>query len=362
MNKNFSNKLLNWYQKTKRKLPWRGVSDPYKIWLSEIIMQQTQIKQGTSYYLKILDAFPTVIELAEAEQDELLVLWQGLGYYSRARNMHESAKYVVEELNGIFPKSYKQLIKLKGVGDYTASAISSIENNELRPALDGNLLRVFTRLFGIEAPIDKASGKRLVKEKAQKYMPADRPGDYNQALMDFGASVCCPKKPNCQNCLFNTDCIAFQTGKVLQLPVKSSKIKKTTRYIHYFLIQSEGETPKSVIRKRTGNGIWRGLYDFISLEYSQKTDELNAISDFHSKYPGTKNESINFVSKEYKQELSHQKLYVRFYALVLPSKEVNAILKAESSTKTVDKDEFSTTPFPQLLNKFLLENEENVFS
>jgi len=232
---NFSNTLIYWYLQTKRDLPWRKTRDPYLVWLSEIILQQTRVSQGMSYYLTFSSIFPTVEDLANAEESKVLKMWQGLGYYSRARNLHFTAKYVSNELSGVFPTSYKELIKLKGIGDYTASAISSICFDEPAAVVDGNVYRVLSRFFKIETPINSTKGIKEFKDLAQSLLDATKPGVYNQAIMDFGALQCKPKSPNCYECPMSTNCIAFENKLVKQLPIKEKKLKIKKKYFNFFV-------------------------------------------------------------------------------------------------------------------------------
>ena len=226
----FSEKILIWYDQNKRDLPWRETKNPYKIWLSEIIMQQTQIVQGTGYYLKFIDTFPTVFDLAKASEQDVLLLWQGLGYYSRARNLHKTAKDIVKNYKGKFPGTYSELIKLKGTGDYTASAISSVCFDQPHPAVDGNVMRLISRLFEIKEPVNKAEGKNKIKEIAETLIHKIRPGDYNQAVMDFGSQYCKTTDPDCMNCIFNYMCKAYKKDIVSELPVKEKAKAKTKEY------------------------------------------------------------------------------------------------------------------------------------
>ena len=230
----FNSNLINWFDKNKRELPWRKSNDPYKIWLSEIILQQTQVKQGLPYYNKFLENYPTVYELARSTEDEVLKNWQGLGYYSRARNLHSTAKYIVRELNGVFPKKYIDLIKLKGVGDYTASAIASICFDESVAVLDGNVFRVLSRYFGIEIPVNSTQGIKHFKNLAKSLLPK-RIGDYNQVVMEFGALQCKPKSPNCRICPINVNCVAFATKNTKNLPIKIKRSKIKDRYFNFLV-------------------------------------------------------------------------------------------------------------------------------
>jgi len=256
----FSQEIIHWYHANKRSLPWRETKDPYCIWLSEIILQQTRVAQGTPYYLKFIDTFPTVFDLAKASEEAVLKLWQGLGYYSRARNLHAAAKYVAYELNGVFPSTYKELLALKGVGDYTASAIASICFNAPEAVLDGNVYRVLSRYFGIDIPVNTIEGARLFKAIALDQLDEFNSSDYNQGIMEFGALQCTPKLTNCTSCPLLQTCVAYQTQKVSLLPVKLPKQKAIKVYHYYFvLVDPSGNT---IYEKRAGRGIWEGLYQF----------------------------------------------------------------------------------------------------
>ncbi len=253
----FHKKLITWYLQNKRSMPWRETTDPYHIWLSEIMLQQTRVAQGLPYYLAFTKSFPTVFDLANASEDEVLKLWQGLGYYSRARNLHATAKYVANELQGEFPDNYKDLLQLKGVGDYTASAIASICFNEVVPVVDGNVYRVLSRHFGIDTPINSTKGIKEFKELAIELIDHEDPANYNQAIMEFGALQCKPKSPYCIVCPLNESCEALKTGKVDMLPVKLKKQKIKNRYFNYLIFSINDQ--HTIIQQRTGNGIWKGL-------------------------------------------------------------------------------------------------------
>ena len=262
----FYKKLIYWYLQNKRELPWRTTTQPYFIWLSEIILQQTRVNQGIPYYLKFVKSFPTIEILANASEENVLKLWQGLGYYSRARNLHLTARYITNQLNGVFPKNYKELIKLKGLVDYTASAISSVWFNEPRAVVDGNVYRVLARVFGIDIPINSSRGINEFKNLAQQLVDTKQPGIYNQAIMEFGARYCVPQNPNCNTCIFNDRCIAFQKQLVSELPVKLPKTSIINFFFNYIVIISEDD--KTVLRQRTEKGIWQKLYAFPLLDPS----------------------------------------------------------------------------------------------
>lgn len=310
----FSNKLIPWYLQNKRALPWRTTRDPYYIWLSEIMLQQTQVSQGLPYYLKFVDTYPTVNDLASAPESEVLKLWQGLGYYSRARNLHFTAKMVSNEMNGIFPNNHEDLMKLKGVGDYTASAIASICYNQPDAVVDGNVFRVLSRVFGISTAINSTAGQKEFKKLAQLLIDKNEPGTYNQAIMEFGARYCTPKTPDCENCIFVENCVAFQTKMVANLPVKlkSKPIKK--RYFNYLVLISNSE--KTVLQQRLGKGIWHKLYEFPLIETLEeitlkKLEESQEFIDF------TRNLNVESVvlynEKSITHKLSHQHLNTKFW-------------------------------------------------
>ena len=255
----FYNTLVYWYLQNKRDLPWRKTKNPYLIWLSEIILQQTHVDQGLNYYLKFSETFPTVSHLANAKESDILKLWQGLGYYSRARSLHFSANYIINELNGEFPKSYKELLKLKGVGDYTASAIASICYDEQTAVVDGNVYRVLSRYFGIHTAINSTKGIKEFKKLAQQLITDEDPGRYNQAIMELGAKQCKPQNPNCDECPLNEGCIALQKKVVRNLPIKEKKIKIKKRYFNYLVLDVNNFT---LIKQRSTKGIWQNLYEF----------------------------------------------------------------------------------------------------
>ena len=311
-------KLLVWYNSNKRDLPWRNIEDPYKIWLSEVILQQTRVNQGWEYYLRFIKKYPTVKALASASPQDVLKLWQGLGYYSRARNLHEAAQFIVKEHHGKFPKDYNSIRALKGVGDYTAGAIASIAYNLPFPAVDGNVMRVYSRLFGITTPIDSTEGKKKIYEIAKDLLPLKAPGNYNQAVMELGAMVCLPAKPDCVNCPVQEACYAYPHKRVLDFPIKKGKIKVRNRYLNYLVITDAG---KILIRQRNGKDIWQGLHDFPLVESAGPIVMKDFLKDKRWKeiLPITK-PVIKNVSDEYVHILSHQKLYARFYNMSITKK------------------------------------------
>lgn len=333
----FTEILNSWYSVEKRNLPWRLTKNPYLIWLSEIILQQTQVKQGLPYYENFVAKYPTVFQLAKAKEQEVLKLWQGLGYYSRARNLHYTAKYIVDNLNGEFPKSYKNLIKLKGIGDYTASAIASICYNEPCAVVDGNVYRVLSRYFGIDTPINTTKGIKEFKTLAQTLIPDSNIGDYNQAIMEFGAKQCKPKSPNCFECDLNTSCEAFRNGKVENLPVKLKKVKVKTRYINFLVFISNNN--ETILEERKGKGIWRGLYQFPFLETESSASEEQIATHLKNNYK----ELTLYNSKDIIHKLSHQHLHTKFWIVNIEKLKF----------KGVKTSEIRNYPVPVLISNFI---------
>lgn len=306
----FSHSLIDWYEQNRRDLPWRYSSDPYEIWVSEVILQQTRVAQGLGYYLKFIGAFPSVTALAEADIDRVLKVWQGLGYYTRARNMHSTAKYIVDKLGGVFPNSYSELIKLKGVGDYTAAAIAAFAFKEPVAAVDGNVYRIFARIFGVETPIDTTKGKKELKEIATNMLDIGRPHIYNQAIMDFGGTLCMPKNPKCYECPVLEMCSAFRNRMVADLPRKSKKVKQSVRFFTYIIPEIEGMT---FISKRTKSDIWHSLYEFPLIESEQQLtiEELVRREEWLLLFNNAQPEVVH-VSSPVKYILSHQKIFAQF--------------------------------------------------
>ena len=339
----FSNLLIKWYLQKKRDLPWRNTINPYLIWLSEIMLQQTRVAQGMPYFLSFTTTFPTVFDLAKANEEQVLKLWQGLGYYSRARNLHQTAQYIATELNGIFPDNYKDLLQLKGVGEYTAAAIASFSYNEVVPVVDGNVFRVLSRYFDIETDIASASAKKEFAALAFELMAKDNPALFNQAIMEFGALQCVPKSPNCSICIFNESCTALQKKKVDQLPVKSKKLKVRKRYFNYLVVTDElGNT---IIQKRTAKGIWHNLYEFPLIE-TDKEEDFDCIAE-QIQNDFFKGNSILSVTESNEQsivhKLSHQHLYIKFWEVKIEGIIANGI----------DAKNLKTFPFPIVIHNFI---------
>ncbi len=312
-------------------------------------MQQTQISQGTSYYLKFIEQYPTVSDLAQADEQDVLHLWQGLGYYSRARNLHQAAKYIVNECKGNFPTSYADLLKLKGVGDYTAAAISSVISGELKVALDGNVIRVVSRIFGISEPINTGSGKKLLKTQAEKLISKTRPGDFNQAMMDFGATFCKVKNPHCDSCPFLSECVAYQTNTIDSLPAKIKSKAKTNEHIRYFIPVYQD---KIIIRKRK-KGIWQNLYDFPSIVSKTKLSDADAVLKFSKKFNISSKNEFRIFDFEIKHVLSHKNLYIRFYKVIFSQKkEFDFLLNADDGL-AVSVSDLPAYPYPVVILNFL---------
>jgi A/G-specific adenine glycosylase len=339
----FYNTLIQWYLQNKRDLPWRSTSDPYLIWLSEIMLQQTRVAQGTPYFLAFTAAFPTVFDLAKADEEEVLKLWQGLGYYSRARNLHKTAQHVAFELDGVFPANYNDLLKLKGVGEYTAAAIASFSYNEVVPVVDGNVFRVLSRYFDVETDIALASAKKEFAALAFELMPKDNPAIFNQAIMEFGALQCVPKSPNCSICVFNGSCAALQKNKVGSLPVKSKKLKVRNRYFNYLVAADENED--TLIQKRTAKGIWQNLYEFPLLE-TTKEEEFDYVAEQVQEDYFANNEVISIMAcndKSIIHKLSHQHLYIKFWKVKLKGAIENGI----------SNEVLKTFPVPVVIHNFI---------
>lgn len=304
--KDFSNDIIEWYHQNRRSLPWRNTKDPYRIWLSEVILQQTRVNQGLPYYLKFIEAFPTVKDLANSQENTVMRLWQGLGYYSRARNLHRCAKVITEKYDGRFPSSYEELILLPGIGSYTAAAIASIAFDRKVAVVDGNVYRVLARIFGITKDITSTEGKKRFWELANELISATDPGDHNQAVMEFGAMHCTPASPHCDSCPFARSCVAYNSNIVDQLPVKEKKISKRTRYFSYFILRNG---KKIAMKKRTGRDIWNGLYEFhlVEADSEMKLTELVKKDKLLASLKGiTEAGSMRHV-------LTHQILEIRFF-------------------------------------------------
>lgn len=346
----FSDKIISWYSLHKRDLPWRETNNPYYIWLSEVILQQTRVAQGLPYYLKFAETYPTVQHLATAPEDEVLRLWQGLGYYSRARNMHHTARQIVTQYDGRFPDSYQELLKLKGVGSYTAAAIASFAFKEKVAVLDGNVFRVLARTHGLSDDIAAPSSRKIFQELADSLIPEDAPDIFNQAIMEFGAIQCTPLMPDCLFCPLQQACFAFTHGLVQELPVKSKAKAARPRFFHYFVFTWEGQY---YMRKRVTGDIWEGLYDFYLFEHEGKSiDTALILQELQGAGIIVEESDIKIPTKEYKHILSHQKITARFYLINLKSRLKNEVVQ-EGRLNLYSGVEMERLPKPVLINNYL---------
>ena len=322
----FAETLISWYDDHKRDLPWRGETEPYKIWVSEIILQQTRVQQGWDYYHRFLDNFPNVKTLAEADEEKVLKVWQGLGYYSRARNMHAAAREIMAEHHGIFPQTYDKIRSLKGIGNYTAAAIASIAFHLPYPAVDGNVIRIVSRIFGICDDVTQPAVLKRITAICETEIDPDQPGVFNQAAMDFGAMQCVPRNPKCNECPFQSSCYAFKNNLTDTLPIKKKKGESKHRFFHYTIYLSDNQT---IIEKRTGSDIWKNMYQFPLTE----TDS--------EKWP----EKPVFVTREV---LSHQIIHAAYYV-----KNVKKLPKTAENQSVIDFDEIEKLPMPKIMILFL---------
>lgn len=340
----FSDILSQWYTINKRDLPWRSTVNPYYIWISEIILQQTRVEQGLPYYLKFVKAFPKVQDLALADEDKVLKLWQGLGYYSRARNLHFSAKFILENYNGEFPNTYEEILSLKGVGIYTAAAISSFSFQLPFAVVDGNVIRVLSRVFGITTPFDSTEGKKQFQLIAQDLLDKKNPSEYNQSIMEFGALQCIPKSPRCESCPFNNQCIAFNTNEVLNLPVRLKKIKVKNRYLNFLVVNQK----KKIFLGKRNNGIWQGLYEFPFLEFKNNIseDEVFKSTEWLSFFGNSKPKILR-ISDEYIHKLTHQKIHAKFW-------EVEVEYLNLAWFQMIDRANLKKYPVSALIQKYLV--------
>lgn len=343
MEDSFSGAIIKWYQENKRALPWRESSDPYLIWISEIILQQTRVVQGYDYFLRFIKRFPDVKALAEADEDEVMKYWQGLGYYSRARNLHAAAK----SMNGEFPKTYEGVLALKGVGQYTAAAICSFAYGMPYAVVDGNVYRVLSRYYAIDAPIDTLTGQRLFATLANELLPAKSVAEYNQGIMDFGALQCTPQNPNCMFCPLADSCAALSKGLVMQLPVKQHKTKTTNRYFNYIYVRMGNYT---FINKRTGNDIWKNLFELPLVETPEAVSEeqLLALPAFRSLFAEGDIPVVRSVWRDVKHVLSHRVIYANFYEVTLPGDSISF-----SAFKKIKVEELSRYAVSRLVHMYI---------
>lgn len=339
----FSNKLVNWYQANKRDLPWRNTVNAYHIWLSEIILQQTRVEQGIPYYLAFIKEFPNIENLANASEDKILKMWQGLGYYSRARNLHFTAKDIVKNYGSRFPNDYQKILEFKGVGAYTAAAISSFAFDMPYAVVDGNVIRVLSRVFGIKTPFDGSAGKKQFQQLAQELLIHKKAAIYNQAIMEFGALQCVPKSPDCSTCPMQDFCGAYSVNMVDKLPVKSKKIKVRNRFLHFLMIKDKG----NIYLKKRKKGIWTGLYEFPFLEFNHRVSEKEVLysEDWLNFFKDNKL-NVCLVSNEFVHVLSHQKIYAQFWQL----KAKDVFLK---EYELISEKELLNYPVSRLTEKYL---------
>jgi A/G-specific adenine glycosylase len=342
----FSSLLLHWHlEKNDRKMPWKGEKDPYKIWLSEVILQQTRVEQGMEYYYKFISEFPTIQELAAAPDAKIYKLWEGLGYYNRCKNLIETARFISSELNAVFPNEYDQLKSLKGVGDYTAAAIASFAFNKPYAVVDGNVNRVLSRVFGITKALNTAAGRKYFSHLASELLDKNNPSIYNQALMDFGAVVCRPVHPHCESCVFKKYCFALKNNAIGQLPVKEKKAGIKRRWFYYLQIFHGNRV---CIRKRTAKDIWANLYEFVLIETVKETPVNNILKEAVKRgILREKKFTLRAVSSLHHQQLSHQKISGRFIELsVLQKPRIPGL-------KCVFPSQLGRYPFPRFIHAWL---------
>ena len=326
-------------------MPWKGEKDPYKIWISEIILQQTRVQQGLIYYERFIDAFPDIKSLAIAPEKKIYKLWEGLGYYSRCKNLIATAKFIHENLNGKFPEKYENILSLKGIGHYTASAIASFAFDQPYAVLDGNVFRVLSRFFGKEIPINTSAGKKFYTVLAQALLDKNNPAKYNQAIMDFGAVVCKPALPLCFKCPLKKKCVAFLKNKVDVLPVNKKVVKQKERFFNYLIVQND---EKVYVSKRTEKDIWQNLYEFILIESHDWLHENEVIEDERFLSLFQKHDfSIKFVSKKISQKLTHQLITGQFIHV-----EINRPLSVQSHF-AANRNQLKTLPFPKFIASYL---------
>jgi A/G-specific adenine glycosylase len=340
----FANILKNWFLQNRRDLPWRQSSNPYWVWISEIILQQTRVDQGLSYFQRFINKFPDIQSLAHASENEVLLLWQGLGYYSRARNIHAAAQQIMKDHHGVFPDSHDQIRNLKGIGPYTAAAIASISFGLPFAVIDGNVYRVLARIFGISSPVDSPSGQKEFAELAESLLNKEDPGNYNEAIMDFGALQCKPKSPLCDECPFQDRCEAYKLKKIEQYPVKSKRIIQSSRYFNYLFIKYE---QRFYLQKRKANDIWRNLYELPLIESSLILDEKELFSskDFR-KFFKNSDPVIKGISSIMVHKLSHQILNIRF---------INIAIKVPlTNTELILVNQLANYPLPKPIERYLL--------
>ena len=355
--KQFPPLLLKWHSAHHRPLPWKGEKNPYYIWLSEIILQQTRTEQGLPYFEKFKNKYPQIKYLADAPEDEVMKMWEGLGYYSRARNLHAAAKKVAYELNGIFPDTYEGILSLKGVGPYTAAAIASFAYGLPYAVVDGNVYRVLSRIFGIGTPIDSTEGKKTFAKLAQELleMSEGTPGEFNQAMMDFGARHCMPKLPKCDRCPMQSICFASQKNEVYKFPVKAKKIKRRERFFNYFIFNYGSSF---YIKKRSEKDIWQNLYDFPLIESEHTIDGFDFVKKNKTwkKWAGKSKLKNTQLSPPVKHELTHQKIIVRFWEM-----ETGNGFLPQKNWLAVEREKLSGYAFPKVIDRYIQKGISSTF-
>ena len=343
----FTKLLLQWHQhENKREMPWKGEKDPYRVWLSEIILQQTRVEQGWAYYERFIKKYPSIQQLAKADDAEVFKLWEGLGYYTRCKNLLHTARFIVSEYNGKFPDNYKEIVSLKGIGSYTASAIASFCFNLPYAVVDGNVLRILSRVFGIATPTDSAEGKKIFYELATKVLDTTNPGLFNQAIMDFGATVCKPVMPFCSTCSLNSNCVAFKNAKVNALPVKEKVLKKKLRWFSYFIIEADD---KILVRKRTGKDIWQNLFEFYLIETDANPLWNNeSVTAFLNNQFNIRQFTIEKIRAAEPQHLTHQ--HIKGYFINVQLMNIPHILCSEEN-QWIEPRFIKRLAFPGFINQ-----------
>lgn len=346
----FSRLILKWNKdKNSRKMPWKGEKDPYKIWLSEIILQQTRVEQGLGYYKNFVKTFPNIHRLANEAEEKVFKMWEGLGYYSRCKNLIATARFISTELNGKFPSTYEEIKKLKGIGPYTAAAISSFAFNLPYAVVDGNVQRVLARYFGIDTAVDSPQGKKIFSSLADKLLDKKNPGIYNQAIMDFGAVICKPLSPDCNHCSLIKSCIAFKENRIKSLPVKSKKITIKKRWFNYFVVEFRDTI---LIQQRTGKDIWQNLFEFPLIETEKHETEKYILSKaLETGLFNAKEVESATISPLYKQQLSHQLIHGSFIKV-----KVNRKIRLSPNWMWAKKSQIGNYAFPNIINQYLLDN------
>jgi len=344
----FTNLLLKWHKNENfRSMPWKGEKDPYRIWLSEVILQQTRVEQGWAYYEKFITEFPTVKDLARAPEQKVFKCWEGLGYYTRCRNLIATARIIVDEYDGRFPADYDKILALKGIGPYTAAAISSFAFDLPHAVVDGNVLRVLSRYTGDATPIDSTAGKKKFTILAEQLLDKDQPGIYNQAIMDFGAVVCKPQNPLCTGCIQRKSCQAYCTERVTELPVKEKVLRKKSRWFYYFMVETPDK--KVYIRQRVKGDIWADLFELVGWETAAPVYPEDILrGDPAGHIFGKQSLTVRYISKVYRQELTHQTIQGQFFTI-----QLSRPLPSLKDYLLVDKEKLSEYPFPKFINAWL---------